>query len=229
MDSAVGNYGGSPGKSAASTNPHHEQDANSNTKTQDSQSLSPENMTTGERIASNPTTEERLLNTPNTVEKLSSATESSSNLADEAKQVEMTWESLRSYPEIKAIEEKVGKIKLTVDYTKKTGYNPDENEIIINPAYVKNTPYKTVINESIENSLTELPDKDYWEFMDNYPESYPFSFERQLVHEAHHALQPDYQLLYDLNPSQFEAPVIQQTNEFMWNHFKEPARDPNWH
>lgn len=227
MDSAVGNYGSSLGRSAASTNSLNNQVAKDDSTTQNS--LSPENMTTGERIASTPTTEERLRNTPSTAVKPNAATETSTDLADETKQVQATWESLRSYPEIKAIEEKVGKIKLTVDYTKKTGYNADENEIIINPAYVKNTPYKTVINESIENSLAKLPDKDYWEFMDNYPESYPFSFERQLVHEAHHALQPDYQLLYDLNPSQFEAPVIQETNEFMWNNFKEPARDPNWH
>jgi hypothetical protein len=186
-------------------------------------------MTAGERIASSPTTEERLTNTPSTSERLSGATETSTTRADEIKQVEEAWKKLRSYPEIKAIEDKAGIIKLTIDYTKTTGYNPDENEIIINPAYVKSTPYKTVINKSIENSLAELPEKDYWEFMDNYPDSYPFSFERQLVHEAYHALQPDYQLLYDLNPSQFETPVIQQTNDFMWNNFKEPARDPNWH
>ncbi|MCG7984446.1 MAG: hypothetical protein JAY90_17055 [Candidatus Thiodiazotropha lotti] len=160
---------------------------------------------------------------------MTGAVETSAIRTDEIKQVEETWEKLRSYPEIKAIEDKVGRFKITIDYSQITGYNADENEIIINPDYVKAAPYKTVMNESIENSLVELPEKEYWEFMDNYPESYPFSFERQLVHEAHHALQPDYQLLYDLNPSQFEEPVIKQTNEFMWNHFKEPARDPNWH
>ncbi|ODC01131.1 hypothetical protein A3197_01210 [Candidatus Thiodiazotropha endoloripes] len=185
--------------------------------------------TTGERIAGSLTTEDRLTSTPSTSEKLTGAVETSAIRTDEIKQVEETWEKLRSYPEIKAIEDKVGRFKITIDYSQITGYNADENEIIINPDYVKAAPYKTVMNESIENSLVELPEKEYWEFMDNYPESYPFSFERQLVHEAHHALQPDYQLLYDLNPSQFEEPVIKQTNEFMWNHFKEPARDPNWH
>jgi hypothetical protein len=83
--------------------------------------------------------------------------------------------------------------------------------------------------ETIECSLAELPEKENWEFMDNFPDSYPFSFERMLVHEANHALQPDNRLLYTLNSSQFEAPVIKRTNEFMWNYFKEPARDPNWH
>ncbi|MCG7920891.1 MAG: hypothetical protein N0C81_06125 [Candidatus Thiodiazotropha lotti] len=194
-----------------------------------SQMSSSDLKTTGERIAGSLTTEDRLTSTPSTSEKLTGAVETSAIRTDEIKQVEETWEKLRSYPEIKAIEDKVGRFKITIDYSQITGYNADENEIIINPDYVKAAPYKTVMNESIENSLVELPEKEYWEFMDNYPESYPFSFERQLVHEAHHALQPDYQLLYDLNPSQFEEPVIKQTNEFMWNHFKEPARDPNWH
>ncbi|MCG7871962.1 MAG: hypothetical protein JAZ11_07635 [Candidatus Thiodiazotropha lotti] len=194
-----------------------------------SQMSSSDLKTTGERIAGSLTTEDRLTSTPSTSEKLTGAVETSAIRTDEIKQVEETWEKLRSYPEIKAIEDKVGRFKITIDYSQITEYNADENEIIINPDYVKAAPYKTVMNESIENSLVELPEKEYWEFMDNYPESYPFSFERQLVHEAHHALQPDYQLLYDLNPSQFEEPVIKQTNEFMWNHFKEPARDPNWH
>ncbi|MCG7988999.1 MAG: hypothetical protein JAZ20_08435 [Candidatus Thiodiazotropha weberae] len=194
-----------------------------------SQMSSSDLKTTGERIAGSLTTEDRLTSTPSTSEKLTGAVETSAIRTDEIKQVEETWEKLRSYPEIKAIEDKVGRFKITIDYSQITGYNADENEIIINPDYVKAAPYKTVMNESIENSLVELPEKEYWEFMDNYPESYPFSFERQLVHEAHYALQPDYQLLYDLNPSQFEEPVIKQTNEFMWNHFKEPARDPNWH
>ncbi|MET0074107.1 MAG: hypothetical protein ABW130_07635 [Candidatus Thiodiazotropha lotti] len=194
-----------------------------------SQMSSSDLKATGERIAGSLTTEDRLTSTPSTSEKLTGAVETSAIRTDEIKQVEETWEKLRSYPEIKAIEDKVGRFKITIDYSQITGYNADENEIIINPDYVKAAPYKTVMNESIENSLVELPEKEYWEFMDNYPESYPFSFERQLVHEAHHALQPDYQLLYNLNPSQFEEPVIKQTNEFMWNHFKEPARDPNWH
>ncbi|MCG8086451.1 MAG: hypothetical protein JAZ13_12140 [Candidatus Thiodiazotropha taylori] len=185
--------------------------------------------TTGEQIAGSPTTEERLSSIPSAIEKLTGAVEASATRADEIKQVEEAWEKLRSYPEIKVIEDKVGRFKITIDYSQKTGYNADENEIIINPDYVKAAPYKTVMNESIESSLVELSEKEYWEFMDNYPESYPFSFERQLVHEAHHALQSDYQLLYDLNPGQFEVPVIKQTNEFMWDHFKEPARDPNWH
>ncbi|MES9861544.1 MAG: hypothetical protein ABW157_21275 [Candidatus Thiodiazotropha sp. LLP2] len=134
MDSAVGNYGNSSGGSVASMNPVNDQIGNNNTKITNSQNIDPQNMTTGERIAGSSTTEERLMNRPNSVEKQNSVTETTAILADETKRVESTWENLRSYPEIKSIEEKVGKFKITVDYSKKTGYNPDENEIIINPA-----------------------------------------------------------------------------------------------
>ncbi len=94
---------------------------------------------------------------------------------------------------------------------------------------MKDTEYPTVITETMENTLSEFPKNAYWSFVDNYPESHDFSFERILTHEAYHALQPDSRLLYSLNPSQFESPVIKQTNDFMWTHFREPARDPNWH
>lgn len=226
MDNAVGQYGNVSDGSVLLPN---SLDENNAIATNYSQSPSPDIMTTSERIAGSPTTEDRLSNTPSTTEKLSGAIESSTTRADEVRQVEETWEKLRSYPEIKAIEDKAGKIKLTIDYTKETGYIKKRNEIIFNPAHLKEVEYKTVINETIESSLTELPEKEYWEFMDNYPKSYPFSFERMLVHEANHALQPDNRLLYTINSSQIEAPVINRTNEFMWNNFKEPARDPNWH
>ncbi|MCG7870035.1 MAG: hypothetical protein JAY74_27175 [Candidatus Thiodiazotropha taylori] len=186
-------------------------------------------LTTGEQIAGSQTTEERIKNTPSTSERLGAAKEISVTQTDEARQVEKTWERLRSYPEIKAIEAKVGEIKLTIDYAAETGYVKKTNEIIFNPRYLSEVEYKTVMTETIESSLADLPENEYWEFMDNYPKSYPFSFERMLVHEANHALQPNSQLHYTLNSSQFETPVIEQTNEFMWDNFKEPARDPNWH
>ena len=137
---------------------------------------------------------------------------------------------LRTYPEIQAIELKVGKFTLNEGYGPKggSGYSSQGNTIYWGNGDVVGTLYYTTLPGYIDDYANSLP--DYGDsFINSYPSTGSMSARRFLVHEMYHAIDGVSDMEYLFSKAKAEGFAIRNANKFMWNNFRKPARDPRRH
>lgn len=83
-----------------------------------------------------------------------------------------------------------------------------------------------------ERYLIDMSDNAYYAAVESYEQSLPeynaFTVNRVIVHEAYHLMQKNVSgMEYTLNRERYEAINIRRTNQFMFEHYKEPFRSEN--
>jgi hypothetical protein len=131
------------------------------------------------------------------------------------REINRTWDAMRSWPEIAEIESKYGPMNIRVITIGSTGVPSGSNTLLLNPADLL-TEYRTAPPESWE----ELPFAEYNSRVSKMPEYFQMSPIRLLAHEVLHLTHPS-GMAWNVGQSGYEADAIRFENRII-NKYVDP-------